>query len=47
MLIGMGFLDDAGVVAACLALVESDLLRYAAWKELSAQEEPTTVQNTQ
>lgn len=47
MLIGIGFLDDAGVVAACLALVESDLLRYAAWKELSAQEEPTTVQSPQ
>ncbi|GGC68541.1 YkvA family protein [Marinobacter halophilus] len=28
-----GFLDDAGVVALCLKLVESDLHRYAAWKE--------------
>lgn len=33
MLVGVGFLDDASVVAACLALVESDLLRYAAWKD--------------
>lgn len=37
LLLGIGFLDDAGVVAACLALVESDLLRYAAWKEHSEQ----------
>lgn len=29
----IGFLDDAGVVALCLKLVESDLHRYAAWKE--------------
>lgn len=47
MLIGIGFLDDAGVVAACLALVESDLLRYAAWKEQSEQEVTTTVHNPQ
>ncbi|MFL1454242.1 YkvA family protein [Marinobacter sp. GN3S48] len=33
LLIGIGFLDDAGVVALCLKLVESDLYRYAAWKE--------------
>lgn len=33
LLIGIGFLDDAGVVALCLKLVESDLHRYAAWKE--------------
>lgn len=33
LLLGVGFLDDAGVVAACLAWVESDLLRYAAWKD--------------
>jgi hypothetical protein len=26
--------DDVGVVALCLKLVESDLHRYAAWKEL-------------
>ncbi len=35
MLLGAGFLDDAGVVALCLKWVESDLHRYAAWKELS------------
>lgn len=29
---GLGLLDDAGVVALCLKLVESDLHRYAAWK---------------
>ncbi len=29
----IGFLDDAGVVALCLKLVESDLHRYAAWRE--------------
>ncbi|WP_297798449.1 YkvA family protein [uncultured Marinobacter sp.] len=33
LLVGIGFLDDAGVVALCLKLVESDLHRYAAWKE--------------
>ncbi|NMT63010.1 YkvA family protein [Marinobacter orientalis] len=33
VLFGIGFLDDFGVVAACLALVESDLLRFAAWKD--------------
>ncbi len=33
LIIGIGFLDDAGVVALCLKLVESDLHRYAAWKE--------------
>ncbi|MGO1234026.1 MAG: YkvA family protein [Marinobacter sp.] len=34
IIFGFGFLDDAGVVALCLKLVESDLHRYAAWKEL-------------
>ncbi|GGE65296.1 hypothetical protein GCM10011533_17110 [Streptosporangium jomthongense] len=33
LIIGFGFLDDAGVVALCLKLVESDLHKYAAWKE--------------
>lgn len=33
IILGFGLIDDAGVVAACLKLVESDLLRYAAWKE--------------
>ncbi|TYC55447.1 DUF1232 domain-containing protein [Marinobacter sp. BW6] len=38
LIFGFGLIDDAGVVALCLKLVESDLLRYAAWKE--QQEEP-------
>ncbi|MGC8119847.1 YkvA family protein [Marinobacter sp. VGCF2001] len=33
LIFGFGLLDDAGVVALCLKLVESDLHRYAAWKE--------------
>jgi uncharacterized membrane protein YkvA (DUF1232 family) len=33
MILWVGFIDDAGVVALCLKMVESDLLRYAAWKE--------------
>ncbi|WP_138436983.1 YkvA family protein [Marinobacter shengliensis] len=32
IIFGIGFLDDAGVVALCLKLVESDLHRYAAWR---------------
>lgn len=47
LLLGIGFLDDAGVVAACLAFVESDLLRYAAWKEQSEQKPTTMVQDHQ
>ncbi|MCL7942470.1 DUF1232 domain-containing protein [Marinobacter sp. ATCH36] len=43
LLLGIGFLDDAGVVAACLALVETDLLRYAAWKERIQETEITTM----
>lgn len=27
-----GFLDDAGVIAACLALVSDDLVEYEKWK---------------
>ena len=38
LILGIGFIDDAGVVALCLKLAESDLHRYAAWKEL--QESP-------
>lgn len=30
-----GLLDDAGVVALCLKLVEADLYRYTAWRELN------------
>lgn len=33
IIIGFGFLDDVGVVALCLNLVESDLHKYAAWQE--------------
>ncbi|TGN39268.1 YkvA family protein [Marinobacter confluentis] len=33
LILGFGFIDDAGVVALCLTMVESDLIRYAAWKE--------------
>ncbi len=33
LIIGVGLMDDAGVVALCLKVVESDLMRYAAWKE--------------
>ncbi len=33
LILGFGLVDDAGVVALCLRMVESDLLRYAAWKE--------------
>lgn len=47
LLLGIGLLDDAGVVAACLAFVESDLLRYAAWKEQSEQKPTTMVQDHQ
>ncbi|RMJ02716.1 hypothetical protein DOQ08_02180 [Marinobacter litoralis] len=36
LIFGFGFLDDAGVVALCLKWVESDLHKYAAWKELSS-----------
>ena len=39
LILGFGFIDDAGVVALCLKLVESDLLRYAAWKENNENKE--------
>lgn len=39
LIFGFGLIDDAGVVALCLKLVESDLLRYAAWKEHQAEPE--------
>lgn len=41
IIFGLGFIDDAGVVALCLRYVESDLHRYAAWKERHT----TTVNN--
>jgi uncharacterized membrane protein YkvA (DUF1232 family) len=44
LILGFGFIDDAGVVALCLKLVESDLHRYAAWKE--QQEDPERTQQT-
>ncbi|HLV76595.1 MAG TPA: YkvA family protein [Marinobacter sp.] len=37
LILGIGFIDDAGVVALCLKMVESDLHRYAAWKELQQE----------
>ena len=30
---GVGYIDDAAVVAACLALVESDIEEYKKWRE--------------
>lgn len=38
---GVGYLDDAAVIGACLLLVESDVKEYAAWRstgKLSAGE---------
>ncbi|MDX1459078.1 MAG: YkvA family protein [Marinobacter sp.] len=40
LILGFGLLDDASVVAACLAMVEADLHRYAAWKELQDHQQP-------
>ena len=45
LIFGFGFLDDAGVVALCLRLVESDLHRYAAWKEQREQDPKFTQSN--
>jgi len=44
LIFGFGLLDDAGVVALCLKLVESDLHRYAAWKQ--QQQAPDTAKET-
>lgn len=41
LVFGFGLIDDAGVVAACIAMVEADLHRYAAWKSLADDEGPT------
>jgi len=30
---GLGYIDDAMVVAACLRMVEKELLKYQAWKK--------------
>jgi uncharacterized membrane protein YkvA (DUF1232 family) len=44
-IIGVGFLDDVGVVAVCLKLVESDLHRYAAWKQYKEEISSSTPSN--
>jgi len=41
-ILAFGFLDDAGVVALCLKMVESDLHRYAAWQELTQEHQRDT-----
>ncbi len=41
-ILAFGFLDDAGVVALCLRMVESDLHRYAAWQELTQDHQRDT-----
>ena len=41
LIFGFGLVDDAGVVALCLKLVESDIHRYAAWKEQQEELERT------
>ena len=35
--LGVGLLDDAAVVAACIALTRKDLDAYDAWKDAKAQ----------
>lgn len=35
----VGLLDDAGVIAACLTLVNDDLVSYEKWKVMKEQEE--------
>lgn len=40
LILGFGLIDDAGVVAACLTLVEADLHRYAAWKAATGNPTP-------
>jgi len=45
LILGFGFIDDAGVVALCLKMVESDLHRYAAWKEQQEELERTPQTN--
>jgi len=41
-ILAFGFLDDAGVVALCLKMVESDLHRYAAWQDLTQEQQKET-----
>jgi len=45
LIFGLGLLDDAGVVALCLKLVESDLHRYAAWKAQQSSADEASDQN--
>lgn len=42
LIVGLGLLDDAAVIGFCLKLVEGDLHRYAAWKELQKEEQART-----
>ena len=35
--IGVGLLDDAAIVAACIALTKEDLDAYDAWKDAKAE----------
>ncbi|GHD41001.1 Uncharacterized membrane protein YkvA, DUF1232 family [Marinobacter persicus] len=39
LIVGLGLLDDATIIAFCLKLVEGDLHRYAAWKEMQQEKE--------
>lgn len=41
MIAGLGLLDDATIVAFCLKLAETDLHRYAAWKEIQQENSRT------
>ena len=35
--IGVGLIDDAAVIAACIALTKNDLAAYDAWKDAKAE----------
>ena len=35
--IGVGLIDDAAVIAACIALTKGDLAAYDAWKDAKAE----------
>ena len=35
--LGVGLIDDAAVIAACIALTKTDLDAYAAWKDTRAE----------
>lgn len=34
---GAGYIDDAGVIVACLALVDSDVKEYMRWREVNGK----------